>query len=152
MTATYLEAVDAMFGLFNTGWQANAGAVVSPVPEIRWQGVEERALPDKSKFWCRVSSQIVTEMQSTLGDYVGASTQRRYTTSGLLFVQLFCPYSDAQAFDKGRRLAQVARNIFRGKTTSNGVWFRRAKITELPPEPDWYRFNIVTEFEYDELA
>lgn len=152
MTATYKEAVDAMFRLFWLAWTADAATIVGIIPEVRWQGVEGKDPPDANNYWCRVSTQTVLERQATLKSGIDSSENRRYTTQGMLFVQLFCPMSDAQAMDKGRQLAMLARNAFRGKETDNGVWFRNARINELPPDENAYRFNIVVEFEFDDIG
>lgn len=148
MTTDYISAVDQMFALFNTAWLANSAALAGYVPIVRWQGIEEAGTPDASKFWCRVSQQTVEEEQSTLRDDSGV---RRYETTGLIFVQLFCPKSQVDALEIGRKLAVVARNAFRGKTTSGKVWFRNARIIELEPDSSAHRFNIVSEYEYDEI-
>jgi len=148
MTATYTEAVDAINGAFYEAWQAEAASIVGSVPEIRWQGVEADK-PPQNVFWCRVSIQTVYEEQTTLSNDNGT---KRYRTGGLVFVQIFCPTADAQAMDKGRKLAIVARNAFRGKQTANGVWFRNARINELPPEDDAYRLNVVADYEYDDIG
>lgn len=148
MTTTYPNAIDEMFAALRLPWNAQTTAIVGYVPEIRWPGVEEPDKPELKKFWARVSTQTVLERQATFRN----GTDKRYTTDGLLFVQLFCPMSDKQAMDKGRRLAVVARNAFRGVETSSSIWFRNARINELSPDGKAYRFNIVTEYEYDELS
>lgn len=145
----YGKAIDEMFSLFLEAWKAGAPEVLGleEAPEIVWPG-QDGKLPDMTKYWCRVSQQTVLEEQTALADNEG---KKRYTTSGLIFVQLFCPKSDASAMAKGKKLAPVARNAFRGKTTSGKVWFRRARIQELTPEDNAYRFNVVAEYEYDEI-
>jgi len=149
MTTDYISAVDQMFALFNAAFSASAPAIVGYMPDVRWQGIDEGTTPDASKFWCRVSQQTVIEEQSTIADENG---KRRYTADGLLFVQLFCPISDVEAMEKGRKLAVIARNAFRGKATSGKVWFRNVRINELPKEESAYRFNVVAEYEYDEIS
>ena len=152
MTIEFDQARDEIFTLFNTAWQAETGAVAGYVPEIRWQGVEYRDTPDGSKFWARVTKDTVLEEQTTLSTCEGKPGQKRYTASGLVFVQIFCPKSNTQAFAIGQKLAKIARNAFRGKTTPGKIWFRNVRINELDPEELYYRFNVVTEFEYDELG
>lgn len=144
---TYEEAIDEIFGIFNAAWFGDSAAVVGYVPEVRWPGVEEPEKPELSKFWARVSQQTVIEGQSSLRNGDGG---QRYTTDGLVFVQIFCPKSDSLGMTNGRKLAIIARNAFRGNATSGQVWFRNARINELPPEENWYRFNVVAEYEYDE--
>lgn len=152
MTTTYSEARNQINALFLAAWNAGSPAISTYIPEIRWKGDAKRELPDGSKFWCRVSIQTVLEEQSTLSTCEGKPGQKRYTASGLVFVQIFCPKSDTQAYSKGGKLAEVARNGFRGKSTPGKVWFRNARINELDPEELYERFNVVTEFEYDELG
>jgi len=149
---TFKQATDEMKALFLAAWNAETAAIVTYVPEIRWQGVEKKALPDGSKYWVRFSKQTVTEEQSTLSNCEGLPGQKVYTASGLIFIQLFCPKSEENAQDLGGKLAAVARNAFRGKTTPGKVWFRNVRINELSPEDLYVRFNVVAEFEYDELG
>lgn len=143
----YEEAIDEMFDAFNVAWLANSAAVAGYVPEVRWPGVEEPEKPDASVYWARVSQQTVDEGQSTLRN---GDAGQRYTTDGLIFVQVFAPKSDSEAMTILRRLAIIGRNAFRGHTTSGKVWFRNARINELPPEDKYYRLNVVAEYEYDE--
>lgn len=162
MTATYEKAVDEMFSLFLAAWTANTAAVVGYVPEIRWQGVKppegQPEKPDGDKYWVRVSQQTVIEEQTSLSACVvdnengGTLPASRFTASGLLFVQLFCPKSDARSMEFGRKLAMIARNAFRGKKTESGVWFLNVRINPLDSEELWNRFNVVAETEYDEVA
>lgn len=143
---------DEINSLFMEAWNTQAGAVVGYIPKIRWQGVQQRDLPRGSMYWARVSKKTIFEKQATLSTCEGKPGQKRYTASGLVFVQLFCPKSDTQAFVLGSKLAKIARNAFRGKTTSGKIWFRNVCINELNPEELYERFNVVTEFEYDELG
>lgn len=146
------EARDEIFELFNAAWTANTPGVLVYVPKVYWQGVEERDKPEGDKYWCRLSKDNVFEEQATLSNCEGIPGQKRYTASGLVFVQIFCPKQVGLAFENGQRLAKIARNAFRGKATPGKIWFRNVRINELPPEDQWYRFNVVAEFEYDELG
>ena len=148
MITSYGEAVDEIFGIFKTAWDAGSSAIAGYIPEIRWQGVEQPGKPGNDKFWVRVSQQTVTDAQSTLRN---GSCGQRYTITGLVFVQLFCPKSDSESMDKGRRLSVVTRDSFRGNSTSGKVWFRNARIIELEPERDFRRFNVSAEYKYDEI-
>ena len=151
MTTTYSAAVDEINAIFWNDWNSTKTSdIVGYVPAVRWEFVESQELPDSSKVWCRVSTQTVGIEQTTLSDSVGEQGHRRYTATGLVFVQIFCPKSLAQAGEFGRALSQVARNSFRGKSTQSGIWFRNARVNELPMEDLYYRFNVISEFEYDE--
>lgn len=145
MSADYDEATDEMFALVAAGWQASL-SIVTPIPELRWPA-DTSAIPDPSQYWARVSRQTVLERQATFRNGV-----KRYVTSGLIFVQVFAPVSEANGWEKGSKLAKLARNIFRGAETSSSVWFRNARINELTADRGAHRFNVVAEFEYDELS
>lgn len=126
----------------------NGGAV----PPIEWQGVQPLSVPDRNGIWARVSIQNVMEQQTTLSTCEGVAGQRRYTASGLVFVQIFAPVSASSAFRSGLQLANVAKDAFRGKTTNGRIWFRNVRLNELEPEGAYYRFNVIAEFEHDEIA
>jgi len=147
----FSDTRDEIGALFLTAWQSTV-AIVGYVPEVQWQGVQYRTMPDGSKYWARLSKQTVIESQATLSTCEGLPGQRKYETSGLIFVQIFCPKSDSQAFELGQKLATVARNAFRGKVTPGKIWFRNVRINELEPEELYQRFNVVSEYEYNELG
>ena len=161
MTATYEKAVDEMFAQFLNAWNAGSAAIVGYVPEIRWTGVKPpEGQPEKpagDKYWARVTQETVIEEQTSLSANVanvelGTLPASRYTASGLLVIQLFCPKSDARSMEFGRKLAMLARSAYRGKKTESGVWFLNVRIQPLDSEELWNRFNVVAETEYDEVA
>lgn len=152
MSTTYPEAVDEMFSLLNTAWIANSAAIVGYLPELRWPNQEQPSTPDGSKFWGRVSQLTVQEIQTTLSDACGENGQKRYTASGLIFVQLFAPKSTASSADTLRNLAQMLKTALRGHTTSGKVWFRNAQVKELSAENQSWRSNVVAAYEYDEVG
>ncbi|MGH8711236.1 MAG: hypothetical protein ACREVA_07960 [Burkholderiales bacterium] len=145
---TYEQAIDEMFNDFYVSWLANSASIVSYVPNVRWPNIDEGSL-DAGKFLARLSQQTVIEKQASLR---GEENLQRYTTYGLIFVQIFCPRSDSTAMEKGRKLANLARNVFRGHSTQNNVWFKNARVQELEPEQKFYRLNVIAEYEYDEVA
>lgn len=151
MTVEYDAAIDEMYALFNLAWLANSAAIAGYVPEVRWPNIEEPSKPDGSKFWARVSSQTVGEPQGGMGA-CETPYEKRYEAYGLLFVQIFCPKENARSMELGRLLAKLARNAYRGKSTPGGVWFRNVRIQELADEAMFHRFNVVAEYEYDEVG
>lgn len=148
----YDQIDDEINSLFYEKWKAETTSIVGYIPKVYWQGVEERETPDSSKFWARLSRQTVGEEQATLSNCEGLPGQKKYEAYGLVFIQIFCPKSETQAFNLGKLLAKVARNSFRGKRTPGGIWFRNVRINELEPEELYERFNVVTEYEYNELG
>lgn len=152
MTIEYNDAIDEMFALFNAYWNANTSAIAGYIPEVRWIGNETDTKPNGSKHWARVSTQNLTEVQATLSNCVGIEGQKHYEANGLIFVQLFAPKQVDNSFEECRKLAQIAKKAFRGKTTPGKIWFRNVRINELAPDNLFYRINVVGEYEFDELG
>ena len=148
MSATYQQAIDEIFQVFNDAWNLGSAAIVGYIPETRWQGVEIPSKANYSKYWVRVSQQTIGEPQTTLRN---ADDGQRYTPYGLCMIQLYCPRSDSENMQKGRSLAALARNAYRGQSTPSQVWFRNARIVEVEPDEKWTKFNILVEYEYDEI-
>lgn len=146
---TYEQALTDLFTLFNEAWKAKAVAIVGYIPPVRWPGIEEPTTPDRSKFWARVSQKTSIETQSTLRN---GDNGQRYRNQGTLHIQIFCPVSAVGSISNGRKLAEIARNTYRGKHSVNGVWFRNATILEMPTESDWFVFRVQTDYIYDETA
>lgn len=156
MTTNYIDAIDSIFSLIKTAWDSGAGVIVDPdgdpapvVPALYWPGIQEPDKPDASKYWARISQQTVVEGQTALS---GGTGKARFTAQGLIFVQIFCPKTTSKAYENGRLLSVLVKNAFRGKVTTENVWFRNAKIQELSPEISFHRFNVVVEYEYDEMG
>jgi hypothetical protein len=135
-----------MFALFAAAWATGAPAITTSAPSILWAGIEPTAPIAPDSYYVSVDEQPVTEQQATL-----RNGDRRYEAAGLLIIQVFCPRSDAQAMAKGRALAEVARDAFRGVDTG-GVWFRNVRINKLPPSEKYYIFNVISEYEYSEIG
>lgn len=151
MTTDYLQAIDDIFGEVQTVWSAASQSILGYVGEIRWYGREPKALPDREKYWLRVFQRTVMERQTALGR-VQNDNGRQYRTDGLLFIHLFCPIVDKAAVTEGRRLANEIKNHFRALQTTNGVLFANTYIDELPMDGDWYRFNIIAQYNYEEIG
>jgi hypothetical protein len=152
MTATLDIAVEQMQQLFKAAWDAGTSAIAGYIPAVEWYGAENATPVDREKIWVRFSTQNLLDQQATLSTDAGLPGQRRYESSGLVFVQLFIPKTIDNGVILGRQLAQVAKNAFRGKTTSGKVQFNNVTIKDLTPEDLFYRFNIVAEYDFDELG
>lgn len=148
----YDQYIDAIFAHFMERWtDGEVETLLGYDTEIRWVGVNAPK-PDNSKFWIRVSQQTVIEGQKTLSNCEGTPGKKRFGTQGLVFIQLFCPIADPRSMELGRKLAIIARSAFRGQSVSN-VTFRHARIQDgMAPEQELNRFNVVAEYEYDELG
>lgn len=134
-------------------WEANAVNVVkasSPAPELRFTGVEDGNIP-KTHF-ARFTMRPVLERQSTMRTQIAdGSKPQRYTTQGTIILQVFAPRS-VTAEEELRKLSNVGKKAFRGRSLDGCIWFRNVRINALDPEAAFLRKNVVAEFEYDEIG
>lgn len=157
ITLTSSEAVDIMNAqILETIQDGRALALLGYVPVIRWQGPEIAGKPNSEQYWLRVSHQLdIVNVQANLSNCEGLPGQKRYRSTGLTYIQIFGPTDDKSVADTALKLATICRSAFRGQLTHAGddaIWFRNAKINNLPLENDLYRLNVIAEHEYDELA
>lgn len=145
---TYAQARDGIQALFWSFWSSQAPAENGgQVPEVRWQWLDSPSAPsDLLKPWARVTIRHADGNQSTFGP----SGQRRFTKRGEVFVQVFAPINKTGA-TLLENLATIAQNAFEGKTTDNGVWFRRVVAREADPFQGWNQVTVVASFTYDDL-
>lgn len=144
----YSEAKDRIYKQVTDCLDSGAAAIIGEVPDIRYKGLEKPGLPDQSKYWVRVSTQEVDTQQTSLRN----DNSKRYTSDGLVFVQFFSPKSDSLGVTNGEELAKLVRNCLRANLPDCSLVFRNARIRELDPEKNWTRFNVIAEFEYDEIV
>lgn len=152
MSATPQQARKSILALIWSVWEAKAPAIVSPLPEMRWQGVEEAGLPGALKFWARASTQLATTRQSAhiMPDGPTGSPVE-YSSNGVVFVQIFAPMKARDSYAKGELLAALAQCMFMATETSSGVWFRNPRINELPSDGTWYRWNVIADFQFNQV-
>lgn len=149
MTTNLIGAKDEIFGAFQTAWSAGTVAIVGYVPYVQYPGQADEDPPDASKFWVRISTQIVNGSQGTLSENVVLNGSKRFETIGLVFLQIFAP-KRSEAQKQAEQLAQLALNTFRERTTN--VNLRNARIKEMPYENGACRINVIAEFEFDEIS
>lgn len=133
-------------------WVDRSEEIVSYVPEMRFQGIEENDPPGVPTFWARLSVMSLTDQQATLSTCSVVAYTRRYRDNGRVVVQLFGPRTGPDVSEKLKRLAELVQNRLRGGKTENDIWFRNARIdANLSPESLFQRINVVCEYERDEI-
>lgn len=157
MPTTRKVARDETFQLLLDGKPAFA-AITAPVRfEQRWQGIETPEEADAAvkqmngKFWTRAVMQVVDSRQNAhiMTDEPGASPAS-WTTVGQVIVQVFAPRNVTDSFNIGDLLAGAIADIYRNVETPSGVWFRNATAKEVTSENAFWRWNVVTDFEFYE--
>lgn len=152
MTRTYEAASDEMFSLVKQAWDAGTIAIVGYIPTLYWPGITESATTDGDKFSARITRATVKDIQSTLCTNVGSNNQRRFTNYGFLQIQVKCPKSVAQAYVLGGRLAKLLQASLRKHDASGEVWFTNVRFHELPVKDLFYRFDVIADYQYDDIS
>lgn len=140
------QARDDMFLMADTAITA-LSAILTYVPEIRWQGVENNNPLPASQLWARVTKLETDEDQKYVSNSVNT---RLFNHIGILSVELFGPKTVLTIYDDLQSCATNIRNAFRVKTSPNGVRYSKVRIIEVPNDNLWYKINVIIEYEYDE--
>lgn len=116
-------------------------------PTILWEGRKTSAPPDPDQPYLRFTVTPVMAEQSSLA---GADTTRRYCNDGLINVQSFGPLQWDNGYEVANFLAIMAKRVFQGKTSPNGIWFRNCRTNRIGASGGWYQFNTIIEYQFDE--
>lgn len=143
--------------LLNAADDLTALLPINVVYEQRWQGIETPKEAEDAtkqmvgKFWTRAVMQVVDSRQSAhiMTDEPGASSAS-WTTVGQVIVQVFAPRNVTDAYSLGDLLAGAIADIYRNVETPSGVWYRNATAKEATAENAFWRWNVVTDFEFYE--
>lgn len=142
MTSTVENAVDEMYSLIKSTWDVN-----TPNCALIYDDAKA-AFPNNQQPWARVT------VRHNGGGEIAirrGNGEGRYNRTGTLYVNLFCQPGD------GRRLldplVKLVLDTYEGKTTASGIWFTKARVTELgtAPDPAYYQINVLVNFSYDEI-
>lgn len=135
------QAVDAIYGRLKEEWALHQES--APVP-IVW---DDMPAPEQAKAtpWVRAKASHASGGQLTFGE----AGSRRFGREGTVMVQVFAPATGFGVTTAGR-LAKIALDAFEGKSAGE-VWFRNARLRDLPAEGPWARVNVLADFAYDEV-
>jgi hypothetical protein len=118
--------------------------------DIRYQGKLRKDVP--SVCWVRISmQQVISPLKAYINNQDGADNQI-FETSGLIFAQVNVAMSSLDGFRLGDLLATELKAILRSAETPSGMWLRNARFNELPSDGEFYKWNVVAEYEYDEQS
>lgn len=148
---TLQEARKEMFAHVDTEWNANSAAIVGLIPEVRYQGVEEGALPGGDKYWMRVSAQGVSNHQRGHRMPETGISRVVYDNIGFIVLQLFAPMKSPESYAKGELLAQLGQCMFMATQMGGGIWFRNPRIRELDNDGTWYRWNVIADYQFSQV-
>lgn len=149
MPTTYHAVIDEMFAQIKGVFDGFATTLLTYAPDVRWPGAAGPVKPIPDRLWVRVSMQIVTDSQASLSN---VNDKRFFWTNGLVFVQLFCPRNMGASLDNGRLIAEALQNVLRKSSTSGEIWYRNAKIVELPETVDNYPITVSAQLMYKTIS
>lgn len=132
---TFLQARDAMFGIFRAAW-GNAGPVAYPLLPF--------TTPSARQAYAKLTLRHSNGRQGSLGGELG---QRRFDRSGILRIQIFAPVGDGMV--SAYQLAQIIANAF--EDAKLAVWFRNTRILEMGASGASEQVDVLTDFFYEEV-
>ena len=138
MSATQETASDEMLAFFKTVWDTTS--LIAVYENVRG------AVPTAQAAWARPSIRHASGGGQSL---TGALNKIKYIRHGIMIVSIFIP--NGNGLSLGRSLGKTVADAFEGKATASAVWFRNVRTVEVGPSDEWYQFNVVIEFVYDEI-
>ena len=138
MAATQETATDEILALFKGVWDLTSLIAV-------YENVKG-AVPTSQDAWTRPSIRHGAPGPQSL---TGANATSLYSRKGVFTVSLFIP--NGHGLTLGYTLGKSILDAYDGKKTASGVWFRNGRNVEVGPSGEWYMFNVIVEFEYDEI-
>lgn len=152
MTRDPAQARDSMASLFAAAWASSdawASLGLPDAPRIAWQGRRLDPEPSLDAPYCRW---IARHGEPPRPSLAGDQATRIYPNSGMIIVQCLAPLDPGNGFEVAERMAIIARDAYRGKQTSDCIWFRNARIEEVGEDAGWFLFNAYVDFTYDEVS
>lgn len=138
MTATFDQANNEILAFFKTAWDTTGHLAL-------YENVEG-AKPTAQDPWART---VLRNGEPGPTSLTGALGTHRFERTGILMVQIFIP--NGEGLSRGYALGKIVVDAFEGKATASQVWFRNARVNEVGPSGEWYQFNALVDFRYDEI-
>lgn len=140
--ANHGEARDAIYGCLKTAVEASA---YSTLPIYYPDAV--KAHPDGDDSHLKAFVDFTTERQTSLGE----TGNRRFRVYGVVMVQCFTAYGDGQVLADA--ISGVVKRAFRGVNTGpDAITFRNTRVVDVGRDGSYLQTNVISEFDYDEIA
>ena len=117
------------------------------IPTVYWRNVERREPTNNKRHYLQFFLDNVTTKQKS---FTGGRTHlvgTRYTTNGVVTVEIYFSKSAYQTADEEKLSTVVQRTLLQQNVGS--IWFRNPVIVDLDAEENYFRTNVVAEYEYD---
>lgn len=129
------QARDIIFGVLVAAW--------NPAYPVLWDDITG-SVPNADTPWARAIVRHTFGRQTSLSGEVGA---RKFTSSGVLFVQVFAPVGQGSTL--AYQTAELVANAYRDAKLE--VWFRNTRINEVGASGAFEQINVVSDFSYDNV-
>ena len=139
MSASFELANRDILTLFDTAWDTTGLVAI-------YENVANQPKPSTQAAFAKVFVRHLAPGGQTL---TGATGTTRYDRTGLITVQIFIP--NGNGLSLGYSLGKVVTDAFEGVASPLHVWFRNARLNEIGPSGEWFQFNALIDFEYDEI-
>ncbi len=143
MTCPYTieEGRDAILGIFTTAWTTTG------YPVAQYDGTHGDA-PNQKEPWARVIVRHVGGGAASLGNFQG---KKRWRRVGVMTAQLFAK-ANQDGLTELDALAKLIQNAYESPADpGHGVWYRNVRVNEVGQDGDWFQFNVIADFTYDEV-
>ena len=103
-----------------------------------------KQVPDDGDLtWVRISVKHRAGERSSLGR---ADKKGKHTQTGFVFVEIYTPREDGLV-NSDVLSAAFAESI---RTSTDGdIWYKDVAATEVGEDGNWFRVDVIAEFEYD---
>lgn len=132
-----IDAKDTILTVFKAVWDAYPGTPAALYPDVPGRP------PPVDKLWARATVQHHAASQTSLG---GVGT-RRFTATGLVWVQVFAPSGDGST--GATTAAQAIVNAYRDARLA--VWFRNVMLVDMGGDGAFSRVDVKADFLYDDI-
>lgn len=150
MPITYELAVREIFKPCVTNWDAFCTAHTVAGSKLNIQGLKGFDVLDNDKFFGRISQRTISRGQKTFR----TTAEKRHRTVGALLIQVYGPMSqaDQNSFYKCRKLCEALQDLYTDYPKNSAIEFLNVSIEELPNDGKRFRFNVVADYNYDEVS
>lgn len=137
MTLTYKQANDDILKMITNAWAVTGN-------KIYFESVQDDRQTDTLPF-CKVWIRHASGGQRTLGGKGARIFERR----GFVRIEVYSRITNG--LQESYQLAKVAGDAYEGRSSDNGVWFRRVRISEMGKDGIFNRVDVIVDFEYHEM-
>lgn len=141
------NALDEACEMFATAWSLSDWTPneAGGPPAILWEGRPSQP-PSTDIPYVRftMTPTIANQSSFTPGE------EKVWLNQGIISVQSFAPIEWADAYEFSNYMGIMAKRVYQGKSSPNGMWFRNCRTNRIGPSGGWYQFNTIIEYQFNE--